>query len=410
MTTAVVLSGGGARGAFEAGVIAYLREELEPALGRRLPLSILCGTSVGALHACLLAATAHEPARQGELLTSFWRSLDLDRLLELRLRDAIALGRELVFAPKAGFAQRHVGLVQPRWLEEQLLRRIPWPWIGRNVRAGRVSVLSVTATHVGTGRPVVFVQGHQALPGWPVEAALYSVATRIGPKHALASAAIPLIFPPVTIGKRLYVDGGLRANVPLSPALRLGARRVLVLSVRHGDGRLPPLPDGEQRTYATAPFLIGKTLNALFLDPTEQDLSRLRQVNALLEAGTTAFGASFTDRLNQSRLPGTPPMRYVRELEIAPSRDIGALAADYARSATFAARNGGLAGRLIRQLAEREARYEADLASYLLFDGAFAAQLLELGRHDAAARREELVRFFSEEPQSSAEEAELRGG
>jgi NTE family protein len=297
------------------------------------------------------------------------------------------------------------------WLERELIKGIPWRLIGKNIDAGHLDAISVTATHVGTGRSAVFIQGGQAgqrLPTWSSDAGLDAMPTRIGPKHAMASAAIPMLFPPVTVRGRLYVDGGLRTSVPLSPALRLGAERVLVLSVRHAEGTMPPLiPLEEERTYATAPSLIGKTLNALFLDPTEQDVGRLRQVNELLDAGSRAYGGGFAARLNAA-LPGeSQPLKYVRELEMAPSRDIGAMAADHARAPDFLKRNRGLVGRVIRQLAERESRYEADLVSYLLFDGAFSSQLIEMGRTDARARRADWERFFTEGPLSEVEAAQL---
>jgi NTE family protein len=400
--TGIVLSGGGARGAYEVGVLSYLRDELERELP--LPLDIVCGTSVGAIHACFLAAMAHAPREQGRRLVEFWRGLSLENMLNFGYRELFSLGRELFRSPKPGTAPRQVGLVRPLWLERELVRGIPWRRIGDNLRAGRLSALSITATHVGTGRSVVFV--HQAGEG-PSWSGLDEVSSRIGPKHALASAAIPLLFPPVTVRGRLYVDGGLRTSVPLSPALRLGARRVLVLSVRHANAKESALvPLLEERAYGTAPSLIGKTLNALFLDPTEQDVSRLRQVNELLEAGTRAYGPSFGARLNAALPAGAPPLRYVRELEIAPSADIGGMAASYARSPAFLKKNPGLAGRVIRQLADRESPYEADLVSYLLFDGDFADQLIELGRADARARRLDWERFWAAGPQSDVERAQ----
>ncbi|MHB8420441.1 MAG: patatin-like phospholipase family protein [Myxococcales bacterium] len=406
LKTGIVLSGGGARGAYEVGVLSYLRDELERE--RPLPLEIICGTSVGAIHACFLAAMAHEPREQGRRLIEFWRGLSLENMLNFGYRELFSLGRELFFSPKPGAVPRQVGLVRPLWLERELIRGIPWRRIGRNLEDGNLSALSITATHVGTGRSVVFVHQKGDAPTW---SGLDRVTSRIGPKHALASAAIPLLFPPVTVRGRLYVDGGLRTSVPLSPALRLGAQRVLVLSVRHGNGRASPIvPLAEERSYGTAPSLIGKTLNALFLDPTEQDLARLRQVNELLEAGTRAHGRSFGQTLNVALPAGAQPLRYVRELEIAPSADIGGMAASHARSPAFLKKNRGLAGRVIRQLADRESPYEADLVSYLLFDGDFADQLIELGRADARARRLDWERFWAEGPQTEIEWAQAEEG
>jgi len=407
--TALVLAGGGARGAYEVGVLSYL-EELASSVGRRLPVEIISGTSVGAVHACYLAATADQSRDRLNGLESFWRSFTLESVLDVGFRDFLSFARSVFRAQpsesKPVNRTPQLGLVRPLWLEQALIRNIPWRSIKRNLDAGHFDALSVTATHVATGHPVVFIQQREGGPAWKSDSGPISIAARMGPKHALASASIPLLFPAIAIGKRLYVDGGLRLSVPLSPALRLGAQRVIVISVKRAEKVRPMDAVDHEPTYATAPFLLGKTLNALFLDPTSADVARLQQVNELLEAGIRAHGPSFIRGLNQA-LPGGQRLRYVRELSIKPSQDIGALAAEYARSPRFGSRNLGMAGRFLRQLAERESEYEADLVSYLLFEGEFASQLIELGRDDARAARDKWLRFWSDEALSEVEEQQL---
>lgn len=419
LKTALVLGGGAARGAYEVGVLSYLRDELGPELRRELKLDIVSGTSVGAIHACYLAATAHEPASQGRGLIDVWRSMRVHEVLDFGAGDLFRVAREALGKPPRGaIPRRYGGLVNMRGIESLLLDRIPWRSIGANLRARRVDAVSVSATHVGSGQTTVFLQQreHDAR-AWAVNPHFHTVPARLGPKHALASAAIPVMFPAVRVRGRLYVDGGLRLNVPLSPALRLGAQRVVVVSLRSeerlraGSGAAGPETERErdlmeERAYATAPFLLGKALDALLLDCTDQDLERLAQVNLLLESGTRAYGKEFA-RTMAAAAPGLfdPPMRYVRTLLIRPSRDLGTLAAEYARSAEFEQRAEGLAGRAILRLVEREAAQQADLVSYLLFDGGFAEQLIELGRSDARAQREAWIRFWAEEPESATEAA-----
>jgi NTE family protein len=205
----------------------------------------------------------------------------------------------------------------------------------------------------------------------------------------------------------MYVDGGLRMNVPLSPALRLGAQRVIVVSLRHNPTaaeRVRTPPEEVERVHVSAPFLIGKTLDALMLDRTDQDLDRVRRYNEMLESGMVAYGPKYSEIFNSALLHRRgQPIRYVRNILVRPSKDIGELAAAYAASPEFKRRAQGLAARAITRLASDERGAGADLISYVLFDGGFSDLLIDLGRRDARAQEEEWARFWSDSPQSVAE-------
>lgn len=424
--TALVLGGGAARGAYEAGVIAFVRGELARQLGGHLRLDILAGTSVGAVNACFLATRAGDPSRQGSELLERWTALKMEDVLRIGPGDIARLALAMVRrTPAHADRTRSAGLIDPRGLQEIASRHVVWREIGRSLETRALDALAVTATHVASGRTTVFIQRRNQLPLPPIPTAHYrAVAARIGLKHAMASAAIPVLFPPVTLGGQLYVDGGLRQNVPLSPALRLGAERAIIVTLRH-ENRLDPPEDPEPEVPAkppagqaaeepaelalpSGPFLIGKALDALLNDRVDEDLDRLRRTNALLEAGTRAYGSSFEKLLNSSLLPmHAMPVRYVRHLVVRPSRDIGRLAAEYALSPEFRKRAGGFPGKLVRRLAESEAPDQADLASYMLFDGDFAHLLAELGRKDAEAKMPDWLRFCSPEPESRVEAAQF---
>lgn len=394
-----MLSGGGSRGAFEAGIIQYLREDLPRRLGRHVPIDIVTGTSVGAINAAFLAATMDDPANQARRLVDAWRALRIEELIGLGPRGAFRamsalMGRELP-PPPGSF--RYGGLLDTSGLERFVVKHIPWRGIDRNLRSRVLHAMSVSTTHIGSGHTVVFVSSADPIAaGWSKDPFVRHRAARVGPRHVLASAAIPVLFPSVKIGDSFYTDGGLRQNTPMSPAIRLGADRMLMVSLRHvgDDGG----PVGAPDPYPRPLFLIGKALNALMLDHTEYDLDLMRRLNAILAAGTSAFGPEFVDVMNRElvKLRGAP-IRPIQAVHIRPSEDIGALASRFVRSGKLLV-SSRVTRRLIDRLASGESRRENDLLSYLLFDGNWAADLIALGRRDAAAQEEELVRFFDDAP------------
>ncbi|HVU02535.1 MAG TPA: patatin-like phospholipase family protein [Polyangiaceae bacterium] len=395
----LVLAGGGARGAYEVGVARYLLEELPRELGRDVPIDILCGTSVGAINACFLAAHADEPRARASALGVKWRELEIERILQLSAIEVVGLLRELIGArpkPILGRAPRG-GVVDPAGLTSVIADAIPFERIDEHVRAGKIQACSVSTTHVATGRTVVFVDHTPALsPRWGTHPTMDRCQTKLRIEHALASAAIPFVFPAVTIDSDLYCDGGLRQNVPLSPARRLGADRLIVVNPHFIGANVPPPEVAKEReqVFPGPAFLVGKALNALLLDRLDSDVDRLRRINEILAAGTREYGPGFIDSIN--RQLGLAPGAGIRALEtvvIRASLDIGRLSGDHVRSPKFQKRSKGLAGKALSRLASSEGD-EADFLSYLVFDGDFAAELMDLGAADARAKKDELVALF----------------
>jgi len=402
--TGIVLSGGGSRGAYEVGIIKYLREALGPRLGFAVPIDVVTGTSVGAINGSFVAATADEPAMQAQELVSAWRSLKLEELISLKPRDMLRAGRLLLGAdppPPAVDDYRYGGLFDTDGLERFVITRIPWRKIRRNLMAGHVKALAVSATQVGTGHTVVFIDSHEPVPKtWSRNPYVVHRAVGIGPRHALASGAIPLLFPSVKVGGAFFVDGGLRQNTPLSPAIRLGADRILVISLRY-EGQMFKFPADEEHehereiAYPKPLFLAGKALNALLLDHTDYDIERMDRLNSIIDAGKNAFGDEFVEIMNRElvKLRGAP-VRKIETVHIRPSQDIGAIASDFVQGGRIEVK-GRVARRLLERLAQGEARHESDLLSYLLFDGRFADALIDLGYRDAARHEDELAALFS---------------
>ena len=393
-----VLSGGGSRGAYEAGIIHYLRTDLARRLGRHVPIDIVTGTSVGAINASFLAATMGDPASQAEQICAAWRSLRIEQLISLRPIDVLRAARMMLGGdppPPAAGSFRYGGLLDTAGLERFVIRTIPWRGIEASLRARKLYALSVSATHIGTGHTVVFLSSSEPVPReWSRDPFVRHRAARIGPRHVLASAAIPMLFPAVKIGDAFFTDGGLRQNTPMSPAIRLGADRLLLVSLRHVAPETQAIQKERVEAYPKPLFLAGKALNALLLDPTEYDLARLQRINLILDAGHASFGPTFEPMINAALvgLRGAP-LRKIEVVHIRPSEDIGMLAAQFVARGRMRV-SSVVARKLIHRLAEGEAAHESDLLSYLLFDGDYAADLIDLGRRDAAAKADELAALF----------------
>ncbi|HVY49902.1 MAG TPA: patatin-like phospholipase family protein, partial [Minicystis sp.] len=323
---AVILSGGGARGAYEVGVLSYVLDRFARLRGAAPRLDILCGTSVGAINACFLASHMADATVGIRRLVDLYTALDLSDVLGFGPRQAMGLHRVLL-----GGGAREAGIFDVTPMARLIEREIPWRAIARTLRHGHLSALSVSATQLSTGRTVIFMQTGpdgslptRAPPRTVIRGAL------IGPLHALASAAIPILFPPVRIGSELFMDGGVRQNTPIAPALRLGATHVFAVGLSRevrGVGVL-----GETEKPPGAAMVIGKVLNAFLLDHVQTDLEVLTRMNHVIDDGEAAYGPDFLPRVNeQVARRGEAPYRRVETLVVRPSEDIGKMAADYVR-------------------------------------------------------------------------------
>jgi len=391
---ALVLAGGGARGAYEVGVLKYVVEHVARDLDGPVHFDVVSGTSVGAINAAMLASFADDPRIGVERLIKAWTSLSMDGVVRTDRRRLWGLVRGLF--PGSSAAMQRSAVFGAEGLRHMLELAIPFERIDQMIARGHLAAVSITATHIASGRTVVFVQrGEPGLPAWGSDGTVVARPARLRVEHALASAAIPLVFPEVSIDGELYCDGGLRQNVPLSPARRLGATDLLVISPRH----LPELPAPPAIAHGASPgplFLLGKALNALLLDRIDEDVERLERINAYLEAGERRYGPSFVDDINRELgFLGKRRLRKLTTVLVRPSEDLSRIGADFVRQGAFKTQPSGVLGRLIAGIANGDLGNEADLLSYLLFDGAFAARLIELGERDARARHDELCAFFS---------------
>ncbi len=387
---AMILSGGGARGAYEVGVLWYIFDDLTRLLGAPPRIDILCGTSVGAINACYLAAHLGDPVLGLRRLVHLWTELELTRVLGFGVRQVLTLPRVVLGGGEGS------GLFDVRPMADLVTREISWRAVSRVLRRDMLRALTVSCTEVATGRTMVFMQvsPHLTIPTTAPPRTVFR-AGRIGPHHALASAAIPLLFPPVRIEDELYLDGGLRQNTPIAPALRLGATHIFAIgSSREIQGRVVREAGHHQSSPAPgASFLLGKILNAFLLDHVDTDIELLTRINNVLVDGTQAYGPEFAEALSaQAAARGALEYRYVNCMRVRPSEDIGRLANDHLKRSRL--RGDPILTRRLFNLLDLGVEKEADLASYLLFDGPFCRRLIEMGRADAQARRDDLLAFF----------------
>jgi NTE family protein len=401
---ALVLSGGGARGAYEAGVLSWVLDDLPRRLGRPVHFHLLTGTSVGAIHACYVAA-AGDREGAGQRLADIWRSLHVEGVYRVRLGDAVGIPLRLLglrrARPEAGdvaIAERLSGLLDTRPLEQLVREAIAWDALRARVDGGIVEAVAVAATEIASGKSVVWVDNRErAIRRWARDPFVLARPAQLRPEHALASAAIPFLFPAPRIDGTYYCDGGLRLNTPLAPALRLGADRLLVIGLRH-----VPTPEEEralatprEANYGSLTYLVGKVLNALLLDHIDYDVDRLRLVNAILDTGVRTYGPDFLPRMNETieALRGTP-YKVVRNVYLLPSRDLGVMAAECMGEHRRAPHLRAWLADAALRYAMRGVAAEADLLSYLYFDRCYAEHLIALGRSDAAAQGDTLEAFF----------------
>jgi NTE family protein len=365
---ALVLGGGGARAAYEVGVLSAIAE--------RVPASefaIYTGVSAGAINATFLAAHPGSFAEAVGALRRAWTQLVADRVYRIR---PLRVGPALLQALAAGVLGRHTdpatvkGLVDVQPLREFLASIIDFAVIDTKIAAGRLQAVALSATSYSSGEVVTFVHGAPTAPTWR-RAMRHAVRASLTLEHVMASASLPVLFPSVRIDDVFYGDGSVRQTAPLSPAIHLGARGVLVIT-QQGDP-LQRLRPAAARAYPTFAEVVGLLLHAVFLDALEADVEQLERVNRLLALWPA----------------GPPPagLRPVNLLVLRPSRNLGALA-----------RGTGLRlPRLLRWAVRTlggEQAAGADFLSYLVFDPLYTSALIDLGYSDAQVGWERIAQFL----------------
>jgi NTE family protein len=387
--TGLVLSGGGARAAYQVGVlraVARLRREHagDTAL-RRNPFGVICGTSAGAINAAALACNADHFEASVEGLAQVWEGFSADQVYRADSLGVIRSGAQWLTMLSIGWVIARWRRARPRSLLDNapladlLQRVIPLERLPRLLAKRHLQALAVSASSYSSGEHISFFQTAADLAPWSRSQRI-AVRAELSHAHLLASAAIPFIFPATELVHEgrcgWFGDGSMRQTAPLSPAIHLGAQRLLIV----GAGRMqePPGREVPNTGYPSLAQIAGHAMSSIFLDALALDVERLQRINRTL--------ALLPEEVRQAT-----PLRPVQALVIAPSQRLDEIAARHQHAlpppVRALLRGAGVSGQ------GREARGAA-LSSYLLFEAPFTRELMALGEADTEARRDEVLAFF----------------
>lgn len=374
--TGLILSGGGARAAYQVGVLAGIADLLPP--GAPNPFPVIVGTSAGAINAVKLASGALHFRTAVHQLTDFWQGFRSEQVLRSDWRGVIAQARRFVGNSLLGIGSDvPVALLDSSPLRDLLTERLDLESINAAIEARHLRAVAVTAFGYESGHAMTFYQGKGTIEPWLRHRRL-GVPTQLTIDHLLASSAIPLLFAPVKIGQEYFGDGAVRQSAPISPALHLGANRVLVVGVS-GNSRgidagkqIQRVASGKQPTLAQ---ISGHMLNSTFIDNLESDIEVLERMNLV---------SDLLPCEQRVRKKGLAP---VEVLVIAPSQPIDQIAARHRHELPRALRT------FLRGPGATKTS-GASVLSYLLFEAGYCRELIELGRYDAMAQGEQLKRFL----------------
>jgi NTE family protein len=372
---ALVLPGGGARSAYQVGVLRAISGWCPP--DRPLPFPILCGTSAGAINAAVLAAHGGNVQRAAADLARVWGGFHIEQVFRAGAIDMLRSGLHLLLALASGgwLLPMPRALFDNTPLRELLAASVDFGALRRALANGMPDSIAITATSVTRGDSVTFIEASRPFTPWE-RAGRRGIAAELGLDHLMASSAIPLLFPAVAMGEGHYGDGAMRQFTPLAPAIHLGADRIFVIGVRQL-ARAPaiagPAPNMAEQ--------FGFMLDSLFMEGLQADLERLARINTLL-----------------ARLPPGPAplgLRHVETMLVLPQRDPGdiVLAHRMAMPGTLRA--------LMRILGATKVR-GGRLLSYLMFESAYTQEMIRLGERDATARRAEISAFLGLECEAGA--------
>lgn len=375
--TGLILSGGGARAAYQVGVLAAIADLLPNAAHN--PFPVIVGTSAGAINAVGLACGALHFTEAVRRLTSVWQGFHTHQVYRSDWPGVLRQASRFIGHSLLGLGgEIPVALLDSSPLAQLLARELDFSGIAAAVRHRQLRAVAVTAFGYESGQAVTFYQGRATIDPW-FRHRRVGVPTRLGLEHLLASASIPLIFPPVKINREYFGDGAVRQSAPISPALHLGATRVLVVGVsgNTAGARSPvEVPRTQQSRPPSLAQISGHMLNSTFIDSLESDIELLERLNQM--------GRLIPPELH----PRGSGLKPVDVLVISPSRPLDVIAGRHRHELPQALR-------LFLRGPGATRAGGAGVLSYLLFEPGYCNELIELGYQDAMAQKSELIEFLS---------------
>jgi NTE family protein len=366
----LVLTGGGARAAYQVGVVKAVRDVLGNP--KQNPFAILCGTSAGAINASTLAVHADDFTHAVGTLLEVWENMHCHHIYRTDAWHIMRSGARWLAAMMLVSRENPISLLDNTPLARMLERHLPFERIQGHIDSGALYAVCVTASGYSSGQSVSFFQGGSGLEGWERNQRIGAAVT-LKLEYLLASAALPFIFPAVKVHREYFGDGSMRQIAPVSPALHLGADRVLIV----GTGRQAADANRARSTvYPSLAQIAGHALNSIFLDSLAVDIERLERINRTVKLIPP-------ERLGDSGIG----LRPVKVLFITPSQPIERIAARFLHELPATVR-------FILKPTGALNRSGSNLASYLLFEESFCRALIDLGYQDTISREAEVREFF----------------